>query len=1133
MLVRGLVWGPRPLRAVWNGDMKELVDALIQSDVFGTLLAAPGRKVARADAAGHPFVVAALAATLDAPVLAVAPGPREADRLKRGAAAFLGSDRVALFPAWEALPGEGISPGPEVAARRAETARRAKEAARADGPFILVAPVVAALQPLVPTIGTEPPLVLDRGVELAPDGLADRLVALGFVRSDLVTHRGEFAVRGGIVDVFPGAAARPVRLEFWGDELERIRHFSPATQTSSGTAGPVEVGPVRELLPTDEVRDRARAAIPWHKGRIRDALERLSEGLFFEGMEGASALLFEDMPVLADLLGSDAWVVLAPSRRTLERARSVEDEAAGVAEATGWEGPPFAVGPGEAFGARQRVELTEFAEGVDLEITGWGALAGKPSEVARAAADLASMGYRVALSAEGRGSLDRALEVLDRTGMPRPEDSLRVVSGLLEGFVFGAGRVALVGEDDLFGRRRVAHSAPRLAGRSAGALAAELTPGDHAVHRVHGVGRYVGMTRRAVAGSERDYLLLDYAAGDRLFVPADQVDAVARYVGGEKPRLHRLGGNEWPRAQARVRRAVQDMAGELVRLYSARMAAPGYRFGTDTPWQGELEDAFPFEETPDQRTTIDDVKGDMESQRPMDRLICGDVGYGKTEIAVRAAFKAVMEGKQAAVLVPTTLLAEQHYVTFGERFAPFPVRVAMLSRFLTPAEQKAVLEELAQGKVDVIVGTHRLLSSDVRFKDLGLLIVDEEQRFGVAHKEKIKRLRLNVDVLTMTATPIPRTLEMALAGIRDLSVVDTPPEDRQPVLTYVGPWEEEIAIGAIRRELRRGGQAFWVHNDVRTIDHRAATLAEKIPEARVGVAHGQMDEGPLEKVMMAFWNAELDVLVCTTIIESGLDVPTANTLVVERADRLGLSQLHQIRGRVGRSAERAFAYLFFPPQSRMTEEAHERLAAISRHTALGSGFPIAMKDLEIRGAGNLLGAEQHGHIAAVGFDTYSRLLAESVSEMKGEPLPEERDVRIDIPVRAFIPVDYSGDERLRLELYRRIASARSEEELDAVRTEAEDRFGPLPIEVVTLVDVARLRIACLVLGVEEVTTYREQIRARPVEVDDTELPEGTTYHEVTRTLNLNPAPAQKGPGLPAWIRMALLAAARPPAEVAG
>jgi transcription-repair coupling factor (superfamily II helicase) len=676
----------------------------------------------------------------------------------------------------------------------------------------------------------------------------------------------------------------------------------------------------------------------------------------------------------------------------------------------------------------------------------------------------------------------------------------------------------VVGEDDLFGRRRVAHETPKLTGRAAGAFAAqELNAGDFVVHRVHGVGRYEGMVHRAIAETERDYLLLEYAAGDRLYVPADQVDAVARYVGGEQPRLHRLGSSDWVKATGRVRRAVRDMAGELVRLYTARMAAPGYSFGTDTPWQDELEDAFPYQETPDQLTVVAEVKRDMQTSKPMDRLICGDVGYGKTEIAVRAAFKAVMDGKQVAVLVPTTLLAEQHQVTFSERFAPFPVRVEMLSRFLSPAEQKRVLDEVAAGKVEVVIGTHRLLSSDVRFKDLGLLVVDEEQRFGVAHKERLKRLRVNVDSLTMTATPIPRTLEMALSGVRDLSVVDTPPEDRQPVLTYVGPYDEDTALGAVRRELRRGGQVFWVHNDVRTIDRVAGRIVDRVPEARVAVAHGQMDEALLEKVMIGFWNQESDVLVCTTIIESGLDVPSANTLVIERADRLGLSQLYQLRGRVGRSAERAFAYLFFPKTRRMTDEAHERLAAISRFTALGSGFHIAMRDLEIRGAGNLLGAEQHGHIAAVGFDTYCRLLAESVAEMKGEPLPEEKDIRIDLPVRAFIPVDYLGQESLRIELYRKMASARSEAELERVRSEAEDRFGPLPEEAATLLEVSRLRALCRDLGVEEVTTFRGQVRVRPLELPEgAPIPEEAAYHRTTRTLNLQPA--GMGPGLPSWVR---------------
>jgi transcription-repair coupling factor (superfamily II helicase) len=506
----------------------------------------------------------------------------------------------------------------------------------------------------------------------------------------------------------------------------------------------------------------------------------------------------------------------------------------------------------------------------------------------------------------------------------------------------------------------------------------------------------------------------------------------------------------------------------------------------------------------------------------MDRLICGDVGYGKTEIAVRAAFKAVMDGKQVAILVPTTLLAEQHHVTFSERYAPFPVRVEMLSRFLAQREQDQVLREVAEGKVDVVVGTHRLLSRDVRFKDLGLLVVDEEQRFGVAHKERLKQFRVGVDVLTMSATPIPRTLEMALSGVREMSVVDTPPEDRQPVLTYVGPFEEDVAVGAVRRELRRGGQVFWVRREVRGIDRFGAWLADKVPEARVGIAHGQMDEARLEKAMVAFWNGETDVLVSTTIIESGLDIPTANTLIVDRADHMGLSQLYQLRGRVGRSASRAFAYLFFPPQMAMSDEAHQRLAAISRLTALGSGFQVAMRDLEIRGAGNLLGAEQSGHIAAVGFDTYARLLGEQVAEMKGEPLPEEREMRIDLPVRAFLPVEYLGQERLRLELYRRIASAERVEELEAVRTEAEDRFGPLPDEAVTLLNLARLRIACRALGVEEVTTFRSQVRVRPLELPaDHLLPDDATYHAATKTLNLIPQPKDLGPGLPSWIRSRL------------
>ena len=598
-----------------------------------------------------------------------------------------------------------------------------------------------------------------------------------------------------------------------------------------------------------------------------------------------------------------------------------------------------------------------------------------------------------------------------------------VEAPLANGFVSAAAKVAVATEEDFFGSRRHTRTAPRFTRRRTDSIADELEPGDFAVHRIHGVGRYAGITHRALAGAERDYLILEYAQGDRLFVPSDQVGMVARYLGGDAPRLHRLGGSDWVKATTKVKRAVKDMAGELVRLYSVRMSVQGHTFGPDTPWQHELEDAFPHDETGDQLTAIEDVKHDMELPKPMDRLICGDVGFGKTEVAIRAAFKAVMEGKQVAVLVPTTLLAEQHFISFGERYAPFPVKVAMLSRFVSAADQKKVIADAAKGAVDVVIGTHRILSPDVTFKDLGLVIVDEEQRFGVAHKERLKKMRAHVDVLTMTATPIPRTLEMALTGIRDMSTIDTPPEDRRPVLTYVGPYDEGLALGAVRRELLREGQVFWVHNRVATIDRQAGWLQEQLPDARVVVAHGQMDEADLEKQMMKFWDREADVLVCSVIIESGLDVPNANTLVVDSAHLLGLAQMYQLRGRVGRSTERAFGYFFFPPTRELTEEAHERLATISKHQSLGSGFQIALRDLEIRGAGNLLGAEQHGHIAAVGFDTYCRILAESVAEMKGEPLPEEKELRIDLPVKAFIPPGWVAQEALRLDLYRRISTA--------------------------------------------------------------------------------------------------------------
>jgi transcription-repair coupling factor (superfamily II helicase) len=619
-----------------------------------------------------------------------------------------------------------------------------------------------------------------------------------------------------------------------------------------------------------------------------------------------------------------------------------------------------------------------------------------------------------------------------------------------------------------------------------------LAAGDLVVHEQHGVGRYVEMMQRTVAGATREYLVIEYAPskrgqpGDRLYVPTDQLDQVTRYVGGEAPSLHRLGGADWQKAKGRARKAVKEIAAELIRLYAARTSAPGFAFGADTPWQRELEDAFPYHETPDQLEAIDEVKDDMEKAVPMDRLVCGDVGYGKTEIAVRAAFKAVQDGKQVAVLVPTTLLVNQHLSTFSERYASFPVKVAALSRFQTDKEADEVRQGLAEGSVDVVIGTHRILGPDVRFKDLGLVVVDEEQRFGVEHKEQLKQLRTNVDVLTMSATPIPRTLELAVTGIREMSTMLTPPEERHPVLTFVGAYDERQISAAIRRELLRDGQVFYIHNRVASIDKAAARLRELVPEARIATAHGQMNEHSLEQVVLDFWEKRFDVLVCTTIVESGLDISNANTLVVERADVMGLSQLHQLRGRVGRGRERAYAYFLYPPEKPLTETAHDRLATIAAHSDLGAGMYVAMKDLEIRGAGNLLGGEQSGHIAAVGFDLYVRLVGEAVAEYRGDAQEELREVKVELPVDAHLPHDYIPGERLRLEAYRKLAAVASDDEIAAVADELRDRYGEPPEPVRNLMAVAGFRVLARQAGLSEVALAGTGVRFAPVELRESQ-----------------------------------------------
>jgi transcription-repair coupling factor (superfamily II helicase) len=1097
-----------------------------------------------------------------APLVVVLPRSRDAEAFAAELELWLGPSSeeleghggVALFPAWEVLPGESISPTLETMGRRIRVLR---DLAQGRGAAVIVAPVRAFLQRVAEPLLVGTALTLAPGATVDLDLAAKQLAVFGYESNYLVERPGEFAVRGGILDVFPPGRHSPVRADFFGDEITSLREFSVSSQRSRGPVAGVEVLPVRELSPTEETKARAAALLDKLGPEQEDVagdLERLANGLVFPGMEAYLPMVGGKLLPLAARLPAGGAVTVLDPKQVQDRAQDFLAQAADWAASSSGPGSDGIGGLFASFdaamAAARRLDLWPYGRGeeaINLDVTGWDEHMGRPDRLAEALTSLRAKGAAVVVAAGSYA--ERARQVLADAGaglavvesVPLLDDAAAdvksergvspavVVDAPVEaGFLLRlpAGEaetkpaLALVGSGDLFGKRRPVTASRREAPARAASLLLELAAGDYVVHELYGVGRYEGMVTREVGGVSRDYLRLSYQGDDRLYVPTEQLEAVTRYTGGEAPKLNKLGTGEWEKSKSRARRAVAEIAGELVDLYAKRIRSKGHPYGPDTPWQRQLEDSFPYVETPDQTKAIQDVKEDMERPIPMDRLICGDVGFGKTEVAVRAAFKAVQDSKQVAVLVPTTILAQQHTQTFRDRFAGFPVEVAQLSRFLTDKEQSEVLERLAAGRVDVVVGTHRLLSPDVKFHDLGLLVVDEEQRFGVRHKEKIKRLRTSVDVLTMSATPIPRTLEMGLTGIRDMSLVDTPPVDRRPVLTFVGPFDDRMVTAAIRRELARDGQVFYVHNRVQTIHAAARRITGLVPGARIDVAHGQMSEHELERVMLDVWDGKVDVLVTTTIIESGLDIPTMNTLIVERADRLGLAQLYQLRGRVGRAKERAYAYCFYRNEEALSVEAHERLKTLSEFTELGSGFKIALRDLEIRGAGNLLGAEQSGHIAAVGFDLYLKMMSEAVHEAAGIPSEEKLDIKLELPVDAFVPAAYIARESLRMEAYRQIERVRTPEDAASLREELEDRYGPVPEPVANLLLVAELRAFLAQHGISEATVRQGVLKVRPLPLlsDSQEVRlrrtlRNATYKPALDTL-IVPVPSAE---LPAWV----------------
>jgi transcription-repair coupling factor (superfamily II helicase) len=1067
------------------------------------------------------YLFAGLAeAVLPLPVLVVAPNEREAGRLADETAGFLPGVAVKLFPVMQLLPYQVLAHNKEVQVLRLQVL----ESLVKGKSLVVVAPAEALMRRLVPPgVFGRGSVRLSVGDRVERDSLLQRLLVMGYERVGLVEDRGQLGLRGGILDIFPMTGFRPVRLEFFDDELDSIRIFNSSTQCSEENITDLTVFPAREFIAApatwkDAQKSLAREYKIQHNKLIRSGdreaarqfAERFGTALsenagYLSGIEHFLPYFYREEVTLVDYFPKTAPVFIAEPSRVKEAVASIQRERAETyAELIGRGkvlpsqlscyvesmrlqeavnsrcGVYCSLLPRQSrFVEPQKVinfpakAMRTFRSNLEIitgEIAYW-----KKSGQAVVILMSGSKRARQLLSFLKEGNID-AFYTGSSEGNIRKGNVVVTVGNLRSGFELPACGLVVITEGDLYGHDNKLRKTRQRRGSMAPFV--DLKTGDYVVHVNHGIGRYLGVVPLTIGGIQKEYLLVKYAGEDKLYVPVDQVGQLQKYLGGEgqAPRTSRLGGGEWARTKGKVREAVKEMAGELLALYAARETVKGHAFGPDTVWQREFEDTFPYEETPDQLRAIEEVKSDMERSRPMDRLLCGDVGYGKTEVALRAAFKAVMDGKQVAVLVPTTILAQQHHLTFSERLAGFPINVEVLSRFRTSGEQSRVLAGLRLGTVDIVIGTHRLVQKDVSFKDLGLLIVDEEQRFGVAHKEQLKMIRKNVDVLTLSATPIPRTLHLSLIGVRDTSILETPPEDRYPIQTYVLEEDPALIREAIQRELSRGGQVFFVYNRVLDLDRVAVWLQGLVPGARVALAHGQMQESRLEQIMLDFVSREIDVLVCTSIIENGLDIPNVNTLVVKEAGMMGLAQLYQLRGRIGRSSRLAYAYFTFRKDRVLGEAAEKRLAAIREFTELGSGFKIAMRDLEIRGAGNILGVEQHGHIAAVGFDLYCRLLEDAVREAKGEEKARAVETNVELPVEAYIPGDYIPDTNQKVEIYKRMAGLLSEAELSELADELADRFGDLPGAVQSLLAVARVRVLASHLKIKNINLLPGQLR---------------------------------------------------------